>query len=92
MDKERAKTYGLLHQLQHSPILTNMKLLGERTYIFRAYNTESVYGYGTSLEADRYCNFLNTDRDINLYYAEFLDLTPNQLQNTINLADELAEI
>ena len=64
-------------------------MLGERTYIFSAYNTESVYAYGTSGDAVRYCEYLNLNReDIAHYGIEKTDLTPNQLQNTINLADD----
>ena len=65
---------------------------GDRTYIFSAYNSESVYAYGTSGDAVRYCEYLNLNReDIAHYGIEKTDLTPNQLQNTINLADELAD-
>ena len=64
----------------------------ETTYILWAYNTESVYAYGTETEVERYCAYLNTDRLINLYDVMETALTPFQLQNTINLAEELYEL
>jgi hypothetical protein len=41
---------------------------------FSAYNTEAQYGFGTSVEAERYCAFLNRKREINTYsYQEVTD-------------------
>jgi hypothetical protein len=37
----------------------------ERWWIFLAYNSPAVYGYGTKQEADDYCHILNRDRDVN---------------------------
>jgi hypothetical protein len=58
-----------------------------------AYNTEGIYAYGTESEVDRYVNWLNRDREINLYSAESAE-NPNEIDeyNIINLADELAEL
>ena len=64
----------------------------ETTYILWAYNAESIYAYGTPMEADRYCDYLNTDRLTNLYGAMETALTPRQLENTINIAEELYEL
>ncbi len=40
-------------------------------YIFTAYNSEALYGCGCESDAEKYCNYLNRDREINCYqYAE----------------------
>jgi len=66
---------------------------------FRAYNTESRYGYGTPQEADRYCDYLNRDREINHYAAELLDdpeieaaLEAGDRSDGCNLDEELIAI
>lgn len=41
----------------------------EKWFIFRAFNTESVHGYGSLQDADRYVDHLNSDREINMYGA-----------------------
>lgn len=47
---------------------------------FTAYNTQAVYGWGDAAEAEAYCDFLNRNREINVYsWAEITD------------ADEIAE-
>ena len=62
----------------------------EATYAFTAYNTETQYGYGTENEAQQYLNFLNQDREINLYEMEVSGLT-DELADTLafNLRDGL---
>lgn len=42
----------------------------EGYYIFSAYNSETVVGYGVEAQAAIYCNYLNRDREINLYQYE----------------------
>jgi hypothetical protein len=60
----------------------------EDTYAFTAYNTETQYGYGTENEAQQYLNFLNQDREINLYEMEVSDLTDEQADRlAFNLRD-----
>ena len=68
----------------------------ETWYEFWANNRESLYGYGTSNEAEKYCEFLNQDREIHLFYV---DECPQEKcdrlaerTDTFNLADTLAQI
>ena len=53
----------------------------ETTYKFSAYNTESIYGYGTEDEATRYLEFLNYRRSFNLYEKEISGLTDEQSED-----------
>lgn len=39
-------------------------------YKFTAYNTQPMYGWGDDAEADAYCEYLNLDREINVYSWE----------------------
>lgn len=65
-------------------------------YVFRAYNTQALYGYGTSEEADKYADILNANREINHYAA--YKIPPEQaaemnLENNteaFSISDELA--
>lgn len=41
----------------------------EKWFAFRAYNSQSLYGFGTADEAERYCDILNSTREINIYGA-----------------------
>lgn len=38
-----------------------------KCYKFSAYNTQAMYGWGDDAEADAYCDFLNSDLEINIY-------------------------
>src|SRR5687768_14100213 len=38
-------------------------------FAFRAYNSETQYGYGTTEDADRYSDLLNTGREVDLFSA-----------------------
>jgi hypothetical protein len=65
----------------------------EATYSFTAYNSEAQYGYGTEAEAYQYLDFLNRDREINLYEMEVSGLTDGQADTlAFNLRDSLNEI
>jgi hypothetical protein len=66
-------------------------------YRFGAYNTEAVYGWGAENEADKYCDFLNRKREINVYgFEEVTDAneiaTRDEQGDGVNLADALIEI
>jgi hypothetical protein len=69
----------------------------ERWYEFRAYNTQVQYGYGTSSEADDYCDHLNKNREINHYAAyaipdeQAIEMGLEQNTEAFSLADALAE-
>jgi hypothetical protein len=39
-------------------------------YVFKAYNSQAIYAYGTEHEADKYCDALNNRAIINLYSYE----------------------
>lgn len=39
----------------------------DKIWQFSAYNTESIYGYGSRIDADEYLQWLNRDREIDLY-------------------------
>lgn len=45
----------------------------EKWFAFTAYNSQALYGYGTAAEADRYCDLINADREINVYGYDELD-------------------
>lgn len=65
----------------------------ETTYKFSAYNTESVYGYGTESEATKYLNWLNKGREINFFEMEVSSLTDEQADTlAINLCDNLSDL
>ena len=60
----------------------------ETTYKFSAYNTESVYGFGTANEATQYLEWLNQNREINKFEMEISSLSDEQAENlAINLSD-----
>lgn len=66
-------------------------------YKFSAYNTQAMYGWGDDADAIAYCDFLNRDREINLYtYAEITDADEiarhDKNGEGVNLADALQEI
>ncbi len=65
----------------------------EATYAFTANNRETQYGYGTEDEARQYLDFLNKDREINLYEMEVSGLTEEQADTlAFNLRDGLNDI
>jgi hypothetical protein len=65
----------------------------EVTYAFTAYNTETQYGFGTEDEATEYLEWLNKDKEINLYEMEISDLTDDQADTlAINLRDNLNDL
>ncbi len=45
----------------------------ERWFSFPAYNSQTIYGYGSPAEAEVYCDMLNRGREINLYTASALE-------------------
>ena len=61
-------------------------------YSFKAYNTSTMYGYGTFREARRYQDYLNANREINQYTLVTIKdpATINGIE--FNLADELRDI
>ena len=65
----------------------------ETTYALTAYNSETIYAYGTLEDAHEYCEWLNRRRDVNLYGPEAVDMTDEEAENKcINLIDEIAAI
>lgn len=66
-------------------------------YKFTAYNTQAMYGWGDDAEADAYCEFLNRNREINVYsWIEITDAAEIAKHDAngegVNLADALQEI
>ncbi len=64
------------------------------TYKFTAYNSQALYGYGTEAEAEAYANYLNRDREINVYGYEAMadeDVGP-EADDGFQLDDALREI
>ena len=65
-------------------------------YAFKAYNSQTRYGYGVPAEADAYCDYLNRGHEINHYAATLLsedevkalDLGGNN-EEGMDLSDEL---
>jgi hypothetical protein len=65
----------------------------ETTYEFSSYNSESIYGFGTEAEAAQYLEWLNTDKEINLYEMCVSDLTEEQADAlAVNLLDCLKDL
>jgi hypothetical protein len=65
----------------------------ETTYEFSAYNLESIYAFGTESEAARYLEWLNKDREINLFEMTVSNLTDEQAETlAINLCDNLLDL
>jgi hypothetical protein len=70
----------------------------EKWFAFKAYNQQTLYGFGTADDADKYEDVLNEGRDINMYAAYPLsdeDATELDLENwhceTFNIDYELSE-
>ena len=66
-------------------------------YKFSAYNTQAVYGWGDDADAALYCDFLNRNREVNVYsYSEITDADEIAKHDGngegVNLADALQEI
>ena len=66
-------------------------------YKFTAYNSQTLYGWGSDAEADAYCDHLNRNREINVYsWAVITDADEIALRDDgetgVNLADELQAI
>lgn len=70
----------------------------DRWFAFRAYNSQTLFGYGTEEEADLYADFLNTSRTYNVYGAYPVSADEDDAENlerntdAFNLADELQSI
>lgn len=69
----------------------------ERWYALRSPNNQTLYGYGTAGQADRYVDTLNRGRTLNLYGAH--EMTAAEIAERpyldaegVNLDDELAAI
>lgn len=45
----------------------------EQFFAFKAYNTETLYGYGTAVDAEEYAAALNHSREINCFVVYPLD-------------------
>lgn len=67
-----------------------------RWFAFRAYNSQTRYGFGNADDADRYCDeVLNAGREINLYAAYELtarEVATERLErrdDTFNIRDEI---
>lgn len=68
-----------------------------KLYKFHAYNTQAMYGWGDDAEADAYCDFLNRNREINVYsWTEITDTEDIARHESngegVNLDDALIEI
>ncbi|WP_448205328.1 hypothetical protein [Azospirillum sp. sgz302134] len=67
----------------------------ERWYAFRAYNSQTLYGWGTAAEAARYVDAINVGKEINLYGIDELsaeqieDLGLEKRDDVFSLEDEL---
>jgi hypothetical protein len=65
----------------------------ETTYEFSAYNTESIYGFGSEAEATQYLRWLNRGRTVNLREMNESTLSDEQAETlAINLRDELQDL
>jgi hypothetical protein len=65
----------------------------EATYEFSAFNTQSIYGFGTESEAAQCLEWLNKDREINLFEMAVSSLTDEQADTlAINLRDNLLDL
>ena len=65
----------------------------ETTYEFSAYNTESVYGFGSESEATQYLEWLNRGKEINLFEMSETKMTDEQSDTlAMNLRDCLSDL
>jgi hypothetical protein len=58
-------------------------------YKFIRHNTESLYGYGTRLEADQYLAWLDKHRGGNWYTQIFITSDGEAEKISFNMSDEL---
>lgn len=64
----------------------------EKWFSFKAYNTATMYGYGTRAEASEYQGYLNKDRTIN-HYSVAVVQDPTIINGIeFNIRDELQAI
>lgn len=65
----------------------------QQWYAFRAYNSETIHGFGTQAEADQYADRLNAGKDQNVYSAHGLgdsdEIDARLRDSGIQLEDEL---
>jgi hypothetical protein len=64
----------------------------EGIFEFSAYN-KSIYGFGTQAEASLYLDWLNKDREINLYEMTESSMTMEQADTlAVNLLENLQDL
>ncbi len=67
-------------------------------FAFRAYNSQTIYGFGSDDEASQYADHLNANREVNLYApyslseAEATELKLEDNTEAFNLDDALQGI
>lgn len=67
----------------------------EQFFAFRAYNSQTLYGYGLEKDADTYADVLNQGREVNHYHVRALspdavaELNLTDRNDVVNLEDEL---
>ena len=67
----------------------------EQWFAFRALNSQTLYGFGTDQQADKFTDHLNQRRTTDVYSAyplttdEAIELRVDQQDNAFNLEDEL---
>ena len=64
-------------------------------YRFHAYNSQTLYGFGSAEEADLFCDRLNKGREINHYAAtecnaDVVGLGLEESPDSFNIAEQLA--
>ncbi len=70
----------------------------EQWFAFRAFNSQTLYGFGTDEQADKYAEHLNQSREINVYGAhpmttdEAIELRVDKRDDAFNLDDELRAV
>jgi hypothetical protein len=67
----------------------------EQWFAFRAFNSKTLYGFGTDEQADKFADHLNQRREANRYRAyplttdEAIELRVDARDDAFNLDDEL---
>ena len=67
----------------------------EQWFAFRALNSQTLYGFGTDQQADKFTDHLNQRRETDVYSAcplttdEAIELRVDEQDNAFNLEDEL---
>ena len=70
----------------------------EQWFAFRAFNSQTFYGFGTDEQADRFADHLNKRRETNVYGAyplttdEAIELRVDERDDAFNLDDELRAV